>query len=128
MARRLLGPHDTLPCVLIGAEKKKMLSLSVEGIRSAVENWSDEPSKSLGPVTSCLLLQWEKTFCLRGGKRQKALKFSQLKKEHKNVDGMEQIWYVYSECGSKNFQGGFNSLNLDNKVVCQYESTPENDR
>ena len=69
-----------------------------------------------------------KNFCLRGGKEQWGLKFSQLKREHSNVDGMEWICYVYSEFGSKNFQGGFNSLNLDNKVVYQYESTPENNR
>ena len=69
-----------------------------------------------------------KNFCLRGGKEQRGLKFSQLKREHRNVDGMERICYVYSGFGSKNRQGGFNSLNLDNKVVYQYESTPENNK
>jgi len=31
--------------------------------------------------------------------------------------------YVYTEFGSKNRQGGFNSLNSDNKVVRQYANT-----
>ena len=43
-----------------------------------------------------------KNFCLRGGKEQRELKFSQLKKESKIVDGTERKCYVYSEHGSKN--------------------------
>jgi len=35
---------------------------------------------------------------------------------------------VYSKFGSKNRQGGFSSLNLSNKVVCQYECIPETTR
>ena len=56
------------------------------------------------------------------------MKFSQLKKESKIVDGTERKCYVYSEHGSKNRQGGFNSLNLSNKVVCQYECLSESVR
>ena len=33
--------------------------------------------------------------------------------------------YVYSEHGSKNRHGGCNSLNLSNKIVCQYECMSE---
>jgi len=35
---------------------------------------------------------------------------------------------VYSKFGSKNRQGGFSSLNLTNKVVCQYECITETTR
>ena len=35
---------------------------------------------------------------------------------------------MYSEHGSKNRQGGFNSLNLSNKVICQYECMSESVR
>ena len=31
--------------------------------------------------------------------------------------------YEYHEFGSKNWQGGFNNLNADNKVVRQFENT-----
>ena len=32
---------------------------------------------------------------------------------------------MYSEFGFKNYLGGFNSLNLDNEVVHQFESYPK---
>ena len=57
-----------------------------------------------------VFLQWKK-LCLRGSKEHWELKFSQLKKENKIVDGIERKCYVYSEHGSKNREGGFNSLN-----------------
>ena len=41
------------------------------------------------------------------------------------VDGKELSLYVYCEFGSKNQQGGLSSLNLQNKVVRQYENTTE---
>ena len=71
---------------------------------------------------------WFKKFCLKGGKEQQELKFSQLKKESKIVDGRERKCYMYSEYGSKNRHGGFNSLNLSNKIVCQYECMSESVR
>ena len=39
------------------------------------------------------------------------------------VNGKKVNSYVYREFGSKNRQGGFTSLNMDNKVVRQYENT-----
>ena len=39
-----------------------------------------------------------------------------------DIGGSEVACYAYSECGSKNNQGGFASLNLKNKTVRQYES------
>jgi len=38
------------------------------------------------------------------------------------VEGQEIACYVYTEFGSKNRQGGFNSLNRDNKIVRQYQN------
>ena len=69
-----------------------------------------------------------KNFCLRGGNEQRRLKFLQLQKESRIVDSVELMCYVYTENGSKNRQGGFNSLNEENKIVYQFESTPENNR
>ena len=40
-----------------------------------------------------------------------------------HIDGRDVCSYVYHEFGSKNRQGGFNSLNSDNKSVRQYENT-----
>ena len=39
------------------------------------------------------------------------------------MDGKQLSLYVYTEFGSKNRQGGLSSLNLQNKVVRQYENT-----
>ena len=64
-----------------------------------------------------------KNFCLRGGAEQRGLKLSQLKRETVEVSGKNVSSYVYTEFGSKNRQGGFNSLNSDNKVVRQYANT-----
>ena len=51
------------------------------------------------------------------------MKLSQIKKETAVVDGKMVNSYVYQEFGSKNNQGGFSSLNLQNKVVKQHESS-----
>lgn len=64
-----------------------------------------------------------KNFCLRGGAEQRGLKISQFHREIVQVDGRNVCSYVYYEFGSKNRQGGFNSLNSDNKSVRQYENT-----
>ena len=63
-----------------------------------------------------------KNFCLRGGVEQRNLKLSQFQREVKVVEGREVSCYIYTEFGSKNRQGGFNSLHLENKVVCQYQN------
>lgn len=64
-----------------------------------------------------------KNFCPRGGAEHRNLKLSQIKKEMTVVDGKMVNSYVYQEFGSKNNQGGFSSLNLQNKVVKQLESS-----
>ena len=62
-----------------------------------------------------------KNFFLRGGIEHHNLKFSQLQREIVMIDGKSVTSYVYSEFGSKNNQGGYASLNLQNKVVRQHE-------
>lgn len=51
----------------------------------------------------------------------RGLKLSQVKRKMDNIDGKIVACYVYTECGFKNNQGGFASLNLRNKVVKQHE-------
>ena len=64
-----------------------------------------------------------KNFCLRGGIEHRNLKLSQIKKETTTVSGKILNSYIYQEFGSKNNQGGFSSLNLQNKIVRQHESS-----
>jgi len=63
-----------------------------------------------------------KNFCLWGGMEHRNLKLSQIKKETTVVDEKMINSYVYQEFGSKNNQGGFTSLNMQNKVVRQHKS------
>ena len=64
-----------------------------------------------------------KNFCLRGGIEHRNLKISQLQRESVMIKGKSMGSYVYCEHGSKNNQGGFASLSLQNKIVRQHEST-----
>ena len=64
-----------------------------------------------------------KNFCLRGGIEHRNLKISQLQRESVMIDGKSMGSYVYCEHGSKNSQGGFASLSLQNKIVRQHKST-----
>ena len=66
-----------------------------------------------------------KNFCLRGGVEHRNLKISQLKRDKSVISGKEVNEYVYTECVSKNNQGGFSSLSLSNKTVHQYEIESE---
>ena len=66
-----------------------------------------------------------KSFCLKGGAEQQNLKISQLCRQTCIVEGKSVGMYEYHEFGSKNLQGGFNSLNIENKVVRQFENTSE---
>ena len=63
-----------------------------------------------------------KSFCLRGGQEQCGLKLSQITRSVESVEGRVVNCYIYREFGSKNREGGFSSLNTDNKVVKQYEN------
>ena len=47
---------------------------------------------------------------------------SQFQREVTVVEGKEVSCYIYTEFGSKNRQGGFATLNLENKVVRQYQN------
>ena len=58
-----------------------------------------------------------KSFCLREGQEQRGLKLSQITKSVESVGDEDVSCYTYREFGSKNRQGGFPSLNSDNKVV-----------
>ena len=63
-----------------------------------------------------------KSFCLREGQEQCGLKLSQITKSVESVGGEDVSCYMCREFGCKNQQGGFSSLNSDNKVVKQYEN------
>lgn len=63
-----------------------------------------------------------KNFCLRGGAEQRNLKISQFQRQTCIIEGKSVGVYEYHEFGSKNRQGGFNSLNVENKVVRQFEN------
>ena len=65
---------------------------------------------------------------MRGGQEQRNLKISQLKRETIVVNGKELHSYVYQEFGSKNRQGNFSSLNLQNKIVRQHQNTTNPER
>lgn len=69
-----------------------------------------------------------KHFCLRGGQEQRNLRLSQFSRVTTVVDGKSLGCYIYREFGSKNHQSGFNSLNVKNKVVKQYENTANPER
>ena len=55
---------------------------------------------------------------LRGGGEHRNLKLSQLQK---NVSPAGAVRYTYTENASKNRSGGFNQLNVENKIVHQYQ-------
>ena len=59
---------------------------------------------------------------MRIGQEQRDLKISQFVSETVLVDGKHIGCYSYTEFGSKNHQGGFGMLNMQNKVVQQYEN------
>ena len=61
-------------------------------------------------------------FYLRGGQEQQNLRISQFARETVAVDGKPVGCYSYTEFGSKNRQGGFGMLNMQNKVVKQYKN------
>ena len=66
-----------------------------------------------------------KKICLRGGAEQRNLKISQLYRQMRIIEGKSVGFYEYHEFGSKNRQGGFNNLNIENKVVRQFKNTSE---
>lgn len=61
-----------------------------------------------------------KNFCLRGGQEHRDLKISQFTREHDH--------YIYTENSSKNRQGGWAQLRLENKRVKIYANTKAGDR
>ena len=64
----------------------------------------------------------EKNYCLQGGAEQRNLKLSQFQREVTIVEDQEVSCYIYTEFGSKNRQEGFTNLNLENKVVRQFQN------
>ena len=63
-----------------------------------------------------------KVCCLRGGQEQRELKISQFER----FNNPER--YVYSEHGSKNRNGGFYQLDIENKNVEIYKNTTDSKR
>ena len=59
---------------------------------------------------------------LRGGAEHRNLKLSQLQK---NVSPTGAVRYTYTENAPKNRSGGFNQLNVENKIVHQYQDFTE---
>ena len=108
----------------IGSTKK---SASVLGPEEEKKLW-DTGVLSLSTPTGLLHAVFfynGKNFCLRGGAEQRNFKISQLHQQTCIVEGKSVGVYEYHEFGSKNRQGGFNSLNVENKVVRQFENTTE---
>ena len=87
-----------------------------------MEQWNTRLGQPVR-ITESSIFYNGKSFCLRGGQEQRGLKLSQIIKEVSYVDWKKVNCYVYREFGSKNRQGGFASLNMDNKVVRQHENT-----
>lgn len=63
-----------------------------------------------------------KNFCLP---EKCNLKISQFLRQTCIIEGKSVGVYEYHKFGSKNRQGGFNNLNVENKVVRQFENTTE---
>ena len=106
----------------IGAETKAVPVLTAE---SEATLWSTKVMNMDTPkgLLRAVFFYNGKNFCLRGGAEQRGLKISQLRREVVQIGGRDVCSYVYHEFGSKNRQGGFNTLNSDNKSVRQYENT-----
>ena len=66
-----------------------------------------------------------KNFALRGGIEHRCLKLSQIVR---NTSPEGKICYTYTENCSKNRAGGFNQLNVPNKVVHQYQNLQAGER
>ena len=110
----------------IGAETK---AVSVFTAESEATLWSTKVMSMDTPkgLLRAVFFYNGKNFCLRGGAEQRGLKISQFRREVVQIDGRDVCSYVYHEFGSKNRQGGFDTLNSDNKSVRQYENTPSGD-
>jgi hypothetical protein len=66
-----------------------------------------------------------KNFVLRGGVEHRSLKLSQIKR---NISQDGKVFYTYTEHVSKNRSGGYNQLNVPNKVVHQYQDVNAGER
>ena len=66
-----------------------------------------------------------KNFCLRGSAEQRNLKLLQFQREVTIVEDQEVSFYIYTKFGSKNRQGGFTNLHVENKVVPLYQNLSE---
>ena len=66
-----------------------------------------------------------KNFLLRGGAEHRNLKFSQVTR---SIDDDGSLCFTYTENSSTNRSGGFNQLNVENKVVHQYQDLQAGNR
>ena len=108
----------------IGSTKK---SASVLGPEEEKKLWDTGVINLSTPVglLRAVFFYNGKNFCLRGGAEQRNLKISQFHRQTCIVEGKSVGVYEYHEFGSKNRQGGFNNLNVENKVVKQFENTSD---
>ena len=104
-----------------GSTKK---SASMLGPEEEKKLW-DTGVLNLSTLLQAVFFYNGKNFCLRGGAEQCNLKISQFRQQTCIVEGKSVGVYEYHEFGSKNRQGGFNNLNVENKVVRQFENTSQ---
>ena len=76
-----------------------------------------DPSHPKGLLNAVFFLNG-KNFALHGGTEHRSLKLSQIKR---NISPEGKERYTCTENCSKNRAGGFNQLNVPNKVVHQYK-------
>jgi len=106
----------------IGATTKSAAILSFEDEKKLWDTGVLNLDTPLGLLRAVFFYNG-KNFCLRGGAEQRDLKISQFQRQVCSVEGKSVGCYIYHEFGSKNRQGGFNNLNVENKVVRQFENT-----
>ena len=126
--RRLFNTCDSLFRELreegVGSESTATEALTKEDELKLWDSGVLSPSTPRGLLNAIFFLNG-KNFALRGGMEHRSLKLSQIKR---NISPEGKICYTYTENCSKNRAGGFNQLNVPNKVVHQYQDTSAGER
>ena len=120
--------HGTCDCVFrgldengVGTAKKSAEIISEENENQLWETGSLNVTTPQG-LQNAVFFYVGKVCCLRGGEEQRHLKISQFKRLH---DPERQ---VYMEHGSKNRNGGFFQLHVDNKEVSIFKNPTASQR
>ena len=108
----------------VGSESSTTEALTKEDEEKLWVSKVLDPSNPKGLLNAVFFLNG-KNFALRGGTEHRSLKLSQIKK---NISPEGKIQYTYTENCSKNRAGGFNQLNVPNKVVHQYQDLGAGER